>query len=150
MSNLKRTLASSWTDIEVKVLTTKKEIGNTVRNNYQIFYDGDLVEVEETIGPDLTVIKFLGENTLFISALSVVLSKNLGEIQLCYANKDVKAHRTEIVVYYSENDIVDEDTRERMIFFHKQQNLDFEYFELDKLVSNSNSYFGASNRSKNY
>lgn len=150
MSNLKRTLASSWTDIEVKVLTTKKEIGNTVRNNYQIFYDGDLVEVEETIGPDLTVIKFLGENILFISALSVVLSKNLGEIQLCYANKDVKAHRTEIVVYYSENDIVDEDTRERMIFFHKQQNLDFEYFELDKLVSNSNSYFGASNRSKNY
>ncbi|MGD9533775.1 MAG: hypothetical protein AB7V56_08410 [Candidatus Nitrosocosmicus sp.] len=150
MSNLKRTLASSWTDIEVKVLTTKKEIGNTVRNNYQIFYDGDLVEVEETIGPDLTVIKFLGENILFISALSVGLSKNLGEIQLCYANKDVKAHRTEIVVYYSENDIVDEDTRERMIFFHKQQNLDFEYFELDKLVSNSNSYFGASNRSKNY
>lgn len=150
MSNLKRTLASSWTDIEVKVLITKKEIGNTVRNNYQIFYDGDLVEVEETIGPDLTVIKFLGENILFISALSVGLSKNLGEIQLCYANKDVKAHRTEIVVYYSENDIVDEDTRERMIFFHKQQNLDFEYFELDKLVSNSNSYFGASNRSKNY
>ena len=150
MSNLKRTLASSWTDIEVKVLTTKKEIGNTVRNNYQIFYDGDLVEVEETIGPDLTVIKFLGENILFISALSVVLSKNLGEIQLCYANKDVKAHRTEIVVYYSQNDILDEDTRERMIFFHKQQNLDFEYFELDKLVSNSNSYFGASNRSKNY
>lgn len=150
MSNLKRTLASSWTDIEVKVLTTKKEIGNTVRNNYQIFYDGDLVEVEETIGPDLTVIKFLGENILFISALSVVLSKNLGEIQLCYANKDVKAHRTEIVVYYSQNDILDEDTRERMIFFHKQQNLDFEYFELDKLISNSNSYFGASNRSKNY
>lgn len=150
MSNLKRTLASSWTDIEVKVLTIKKEIGNTVRNNYQIFYDGDLVEVEETIGPDLTVIKFLGENILFISALSVVLSKNLGEIQLCYANKDVKAHRTEIVVYYSQNDILDEDTRERLIFFHKQQNLDFEYFELDKLVSNSNSYFGASNRSKNY
>jgi hypothetical protein len=150
LSNLKRTLASSWTDIEVKVLTIKKEIGNTVRNNYQIFYDGDLVEVEETIGPDLTVIKFLGENILFISALSVVLSKNLGEIQLCYANKDVKAHRTEIVVYYSQNDILDEDTRERLIFFHKQQNLDFEYFELDKLVSNSNSYFGASNRSKNY
>jgi hypothetical protein len=150
LSNLKRTLASSWTDIEVKVLNTKKEIGNTVRNNYQIFYDGDLVEVEETIGPDLTVIKFLGENILFLSALSVVLSKNLGEIQLCYANKDVKTHRTEIVIYYSQNDIVDEDTRERMIFFHKQQNLDFEYFELDKLVSNSNSYFGASNRSKNY
>lgn len=150
MSNFKDILTSSWTNIAVKVLATDREIGNTVRNNYQIFYEGDLVSVEEIKGPDLVVVKFLGEDILFISALSVVLTKNLGEIQLCYANKHIKTHKNDIVVYYSQNKILDEDTRERMIFFHRQQNLDIEYFELDKLVSNANSYFKTTNRSKDY
>lgn len=150
MSILKESLTNSWTNIEVKVLTTDKEIGNTVRNNYQISYEGDLVNVEETLGPDLVVVKFLGVNTLFISALSITLSKKLGKIQLCYANKHIKTHKNEIVVYYSHNEILDEDTRERMIFYHRQQNLDFEYFELHKLVSNSDSYFKANNNFKDY
>ena len=150
MSILKDILTNSWTNIEVKVLTTDKEIGNTVRNNYQISYERDLVNVEETRGPDLVVVKFLGENTLFISALSITLSKNLGKIQLCYANKYIKTHKNEIVIYYSQNDILDEDTRERMIFYHRQQNLDFEYFGVDELISNSNSYFKANNNLTDY
>jgi hypothetical protein len=150
LSNLRDILKNSWINIEVKVITANKEIGNTVRSIYQILYDDDLVDVEETIGPDLEIVKFLGENILFISALSVALSKNLGEIQLCYANKQTKTCKNEIVVYYSQKDILDQYTRERMIFYHTQQNLDIEYFELDKLVSNSNSYFKANNRSKDY
>lgn len=150
MSILKDSLTNSWTNIEVKVLTTDKEIGNTIRNDYQISYEDDLVDVEETLGPDLVVVKFLGENILFISALSIALAENIGKIQLCYANKHIKIHKNEIVVYYSHNEILDEDTRERMMFYHRQQNLNFEYFELDKLVSNSDSYFKANNNSKDY
>lgn len=149
MSNIRDILTNSLNTIEVKVIDTDNEIGNTVRNNYQIYYEDGLVEVEEIIGPDLVVEKFLGESDAFISALAITLCKKFGGIQLCYANKQSKTHKIEIVVYYSQKGIFDEDTRKRMIFFHTQQNLELEYIEFDRLVASSKAYFKANNRMEN-
>lgn len=123
-----------------------KKIGNTIRNDYRIYSNEELIEIQETISPDLVVEKFLGKNHLFISALAITLTKNFGDIQFCYSNKQVKNSEIEIVVYYSHNEeIIDKDTRERMIFFHVQQSLDFNYIETEKLLADSNSYFSLTN-----
>ena len=104
-------------------------------------YENDQVEIQETIAPDLIIEKFTSENELFASALAISLIMHLGDIQFCYANRHSDTQRTEIAVYYSKNNVIDEIQKKQIIFYHNQQNLNFEYFDTEKLIENSNLYF---------
>ncbi len=155
MLNFKNVIESEFKDCKVCVLGLNKLIGNASQNNFKINYHQDELEIIETLTPDVVIEKFKGEKYKFACALSVSLITHYGPIQFCYLEKQKSQsninnnHIIEMVVYYSRTNAIDDTTKNQMMFYHFQTNLDLRYLTSTEINEAAKSYLNSDTSNKN-
>ena len=126
---------------EVKVLFENKIVGETMQNNYNISHRSNRIELLETISSNLLIENFKGKNFEFACALAHSIYFRHGDIQMAHVKRFKELDLFELVVYYSNSDVIDVERKEQIIFYHSQNRLDFEYLDPESIFRSSNSYF---------
>lgn len=130
MTNFKNIAESIFKECNVDVFYTDRSIGNTLQSKFRISCR-NLVELEiiETSAPDLVIEKLTGKCYNFACALAIQLADHYGDIQLSWIGKPKESNNDvfELAVYYSKTNVIDETTKNQMMFYHSQQNLDLHY-----------------------
>ncbi len=134
-------MESFFKKCEIEVLFEDKIVGETMQNNYNIVHQTNRIELLEIISPNLVIQNFKGTNFEFACALVHSLRFKHGTIQMAHAKRFKESGAFELVVYYSHSDVIDRERREQMIFYHSQNNLDFEYPDPASILQSANSYF---------
>lgn len=125
----------------IEVLFENKIVGETIQNNYNIVHQTNIIELLETISPNLVIENLKGTNFEFACALVHSLRCKHGNIQMAHAKRFKESSAFELVVYYSNSNIIDSERREQIMFYHTQNNLDFEYHNPADILQSANSYF---------
>ena len=134
-------MESFFNKCEIKVLFENKIVGETMQNNYNISHHSNITELLETISSNLIIENFKGKNFEFACALAHSLCFRHGNIQLAHVKRFKGFDLVELVVYYSNSDIIDIGRKEQIMFYHSQNKLDFEYLNPAGILQSSNSYF---------
>jgi hypothetical protein len=134
-------MESFFNKCEIKVLFENKIVGETMQNNYNISHHSNITELLETISSNLIIENFKGKNFEFACALAHSLCFRHGNIQLAHVKRFKGLDLVELVVYYSNSDIIDVGRKEQIMFYHSQNKLDFEYLNPAGILQSSNSYF---------
>jgi hypothetical protein len=134
-------MESFFNKCEIKVLFENKIVGETMQNNYNISHHSNITELLETISSNLIIENFKGKNFEFACALAHSLCFRHGNIQLAHVKRFKGLDLVELVVYYSNSDIIDIGRKEQIMFYHSQNKLDFEYLNPAGILRSSNSYF---------
>jgi hypothetical protein len=134
-------MESFFTKCEIEVLFENKIVGETMQNNYNIVYQTNRIELLEIVSPNLVIENFKGTNFEFACALVYSLRFKHGNIQMAHVKRFKESDAFELVVYYSNSDVIDRERREQIIFYHSQNNLDFEYPNPESILQSANSYF---------
>jgi hypothetical protein len=134
-------IESFFNKCEIKVLFENKIVGETMQNNYNISHHSNITELLETISSNLIIENFKGKNFEFACALAHSLCFRHGNIQLAHVKRFKGLDLVELVVYYSNSDIIDIGRKEQIMFYHSQNKLDFEYLNPAGILQSSNSYF---------
>jgi hypothetical protein len=134
-------MESFFNKCEIKVLFENKIVGETMQNNYNISHHSNITELLETISSNLIIENFKGKNFEFACALAHSLCFRHGNIQLAHVKRFKGLDLVELVVYYSNSDIIDIGRKEQIMFYHSQNKLDFEYLNPAGILQSSNSYF---------
>ena len=151
MMNFKNIIESEFRNCKVYVLSLNKLIGNTIQNSFRINYHQDELEILETFTADLVIEKFKGAKYKFACTLSLSLISHYGSVQLCDLENLKNQRNTtnsqiiELVVYYSKTNTIDEATKNQMIFYHSQQNLDLKYLTITEMTEAAKSYLNLGN-----
>lgn len=141
MLNFKSIVESSLIECKIDILYINKAIGNTIQNHFKLICRQDELEIIETFAPDLVIEKFKGKSHSFACALAINLMSHYGTIQFAYVEKSKNnSNLFELVGYYSKTNALDETTRNQMLFYHSQQNLDLEYLTLAQIVEHARFY----------
>ena len=134
-------MESFFNKCDIKVLFENKIVGETMQNNYNISHHSNITELLETISSNLVIENFKGKNFEFACALAHSLCFRHGNIQLAHVKRFKGSDLVELVVYYSNSDIIDVGRKEQIMFYHSQNKLDFEYLNPAGILQSSNSYF---------
>lgn len=134
-------MESFFNKCDIKVLFENKIVGETMQNNYNISHHSNITELLETISSNLIIENFKGKNFEFACALAHSLCFRHGNIQLAHVKRFKGLDLVELVVYYSNSDIIDVGRKEQIMFYHSQNKLDFEYLNPAGILQSSNSYF---------
>lgn len=112
-----------------------------MQNNYNLSNQSNTIELLETISPNLVIENFKGKNFEFACALAHSLCFRHGNIQMVHVKRFKESGLFELVVYYSNSDIIDVEGKEQIMFYHSQNNLDFEYPNPASILQSANSYY---------
>ncbi|TVP39407.1 hypothetical protein NARC_160121 [Candidatus Nitrosocosmicus arcticus] len=134
-------MESFFKKCEIKVLFENKIVGETMQNNYNISHQSNRVELLETISPNLVIENFKGKNFEFACALAHSLCFRHGNIQMVHSKRFKELGSFELVVYYSNSYSIDKEIKEQIMFYHSQNNFDFEYPNPASIMQSANSYF---------
>jgi hypothetical protein len=134
-------MESFFTKCQIKILFENKIIGETMQNNYTLSNQSNTIELLETISPNLVIENFKGKNFEFACALAHSLCFRYGNIQMAHVKRFKESGLFELVVYYSNSDIMDVERKEQIMFYHSQNNLDFEYPNPASILQSANSYY---------
>ena len=134
-------MESFFNKCEIKVLFENKIVGETMQNNYNISHHSNRTELLETISSNLVIEKFNGKNFEFACALAHSLCFRHGNIQMAHVKRFKELDLVELVVYYSNSDVIDVERKKQIMFYHSQNKLDFEYLNPASILQSSNSYF---------
>lgn len=134
-------MESFFTKCQIKVLFENKIVGETMQNNYNLSNQSNTIELLETISPNLVIENFKGKNFEFACALAHSLRFRYGNIQMAHVKRFKESGLFELVVYYSNSDIMDAERKEQIMFYHSQNNLDFEYPNPASILQSANSYY---------
>ncbi len=134
-------MESFFTKCEIKVLFENRIVGETMQNNYDISHQSNIIELLETISPNLVIENFKGKNFEFACALAHSLCFRHGKIQMTHVKRFKESGLFELVVYYSNSDIIDMERKQQIMFYHSQNNLDFDYPNPASIMQSANSYF---------
>lgn len=134
-------MESFFKKCKIEVLFENKIVGDSIQHNYNIVHQTNRIELLETISPNLVIENFKGTNFKFACALAQSLRFKHGNIQMAHATRFKELDAFELVLYYSNSDVIDKERREQMIFYHSQNNLDFEYPTPASILQAANSYF---------
>lgn len=134
-------MESFLTKCQIKVLFENKIVGETMQNNYNLSNQSNTIELLETISPNLVIENFKGKNFEFACALAHSLCFRHGNIQMAHVKRFKESGLFELVVYYSNSDIIDVERKEQIMFYHSQNNLDFEYPNPASILQSANSYY---------
>lgn len=150
MKNFENIIGSNLIECKIDVLYINRVIGNTIQNNFKISFLQDELDIIETFAPELTIEKFRGKRYNFACALAIDLIEYYGTIQFAYVEKlKNSSNAVELVVYYSKTNTLDETTRNQMLFYHAQQNLDLEYLTLAEIIKDAKLHSSFDILSKN-
>ena len=133
-------LDSLFEDCKVEIMTRNEPVGETIQNSYKVSHQSNEIELFETVAPSLVIEKLKGKNFAFTCALACELCSKFGPIQLCYLERIKKTDLIELTVYYSKSITMDEKMKEQIIFFHTQNNFDYEYLISSSLIETAKSY----------
>lgn len=133
-------MESFFNKCEIKVLFENKMVGETIQNNYNISHQSNKIELLEAISANLVIENFKGKNFEFACALAHSICARLGNIQLVHVRRLKELDLFELVVYYSNFDVIDTERKEQIMFYHSQNKLDFEYLNPTIILQSSNSY----------
>lgn len=133
-------MESFFTKCQIKVLFENKIVGETMQNNYNLSHQSNTIELLETMSPNLVIENFKGKNFEFACALARSLCFRYGNIQMAHVKRFIESGLFELVVYYSKADIMDVERKEQIMFYHSQNNLDFEYPNPASILQSANSY----------
>ena len=133
-------MESFFNKCEIKVLFENKMVGETIQNNYNISHQSNKIEMLEAISSNLVIENFKGKNFEFACALAHSICARHGNIQLAHVNRFKELDSFELVVYYSNFDVIDVERKEQIIFYHSQNKLDFEYLDPGSILQSWNSY----------
>ena len=134
-------MESFFKKCEIKVLFENRIVGETMQNNYDISHQSNIIELLETISPNLVIENFKGKNFEFACALAHSLCFRHGNIQMTHVKRFKESGLFELVVYYSNSDVIDMERKEQIMFYHSQNNLDFDYPNPASILQSANSYF---------
>ena len=134
-------MESFFNKCEIKVLFENKIVGETMQNNYNISHHSNRTELLETISSNLVIENFKGKNFEFACALAHSLCFRHGNIQMAHVKRFKELDLVELVVYYSNSDVIDVERKRQIMFYHSQNKLDFEYLNPASILQSSNSYF---------
>lgn len=134
-------MESFFKKCKIEVLFENKIVGETMQNNYNIVHQTNRIELLEIISPNLVIENFKGTNFEFACALVHSLRFKHGNIQMAHVKRFKESDAFELVVYYSNSEVIDRERREQMIFYHSQNSLDFEYPNPASILQSANSYF---------
>jgi phosphoribosyl-AMP cyclohydrolase len=145
MVNFKTLIESSHKKCKVDVFYINRAIGNTVQNSFKISSQQDDLKIIETIAPYIVIEKFSGKNYNFACALAIDLIDHFGSIQLSWIEKPNGIRSSsynlfELTVYYSKTNAIDETTKNQMMFYHSQQNLDLQYLTQTEITELAKLY----------
>jgi len=133
-------MKSFFNKCEIKVLFENKIVGETIQNNYNISHQSNKIEMLEAISSNLVIENFKGKNFEFACALAHSICARHGNIQLVHVKRLKELDLFELVVYYSNSDVIDEERKKQIMFYHSQNKLDFEYLNPAIILQSSNSY----------
>ena len=133
-------MESFFNKCEIKVLFENKIVGETMQNNYNISHQSNRIELLETISSNIVIENFKGTNFEFACALVYSLRFKHGNIQMAHVKRFEELDLFELVVYYSNFDVIDVERKEQIMFYHSQNKLDFEYLDPGNILQLSNSY----------
>ena len=133
-------MESFFNKCEIKVLFENKIVGETIQNNYNISHQSNKIELLEAISSNLVIENFKGKNFEFACALAHSICARHGNIQLAHVRQLREMDLFELVVYYSNFDVIDTERKEQIMFYHSQNKLDFEYLNPAIILQSSNSY----------
>jgi hypothetical protein len=126
---------------EIEILFENKIIGETIQNNYNISHLSNSIELLETISSNLVIENFKGKNFEYACALAYSLGLKHGKMQMAHTRRFKDSDSFELVVYYSNSDVIDMERKEQIMFYHSQNNLDFEYPNPRSILQSANYYF---------
>jgi hypothetical protein len=124
-----------------KVIFENKIVGQSIQNHYNISHNSNEIELLETISSNLVIDNFKGKNFEFACALAHSLCFKHGNIQMAHVKRFKELDLFELVVYYSNSDVIDEERKVQIMFYHSQNNFGFEYLDGPSISQLSNSYF---------
>ena len=129
MVNFKTIAESTYKECKVDVFYINRSIGNTLQNNFKISCRQAELEIIEIFARILVIEKLNGKYYNFACALAIDLIVHHGSIQLSWIEKFKEGNNNdfELTVYYSKTNVIDETTKNQMMFYHSQQNLDLHY-----------------------
>jgi len=133
-------MESFFNKCEIKVLFENKIVGETMQNNYNISHQSNRIELLETISSNIVIENFKGKNIEFACALAHAICFRHGNIQMAHVKRFEELDLFELVVYYSNFDVIDVERKEQIMFYHSQNKLDFEYLDPGNILQLSNSY----------
>jgi len=133
-------IESFFNECEIQVLFENKIVGETMQNNYDISHQSNRIELLETISSNLVIENFKGKNFEFACALAHSMCFKHGDIQMVHVKRFEELDLFELVVYYSNFDVIDTERKEQIMFYHSQNKLDFEYLNPVIILQSSNSY----------
>lgn len=125
---------------KVEIMTRNKLIGETIQNSYKISHQSNEIELFETVAPGLIIEKLKGKDFAFAYAFACALCTKFGTIQLCYLERIKNTDLMELVAYYSKSITMDEKMKEQIIFYHTQNNFNYEYLTSSSLMGIAKSY----------
>lgn len=131
---------SFFNKCEIKVLFENRIVGETLQNNYNISHQSNRIEMLETISSDLVIENFKGKDFEFACALAHSIGFRYGNIQMAHVSRFKELDSVELVVYYSNFDVIDVERKEQIMFYHSQNKLDFEYLDAGSILQSSKSY----------
>jgi hypothetical protein len=134
-------MESFFNKCEIKVLFENKTVGETVQNSYNISHQSNRIELLETISSNIVIENFRGKNFEFACALAHSINFRHGNIQMAHVKRFKELDLFELVVYYSNSDVIDGERKRQIMFYHSQNKLDFEYLNPASILQSSNSYF---------
>lgn len=134
-------MESFFDKCEIKVLFENKTVGETVQNSYNISHQSNRIELLETISSNIVIENFRGKNFEFACALAHSIYFRHGNIQMAHVKRFKELDLFELVVYYSNSDVIDVERKRQIMFYHSQNKLDFEYLNPASILQSSNSYF---------
>jgi hypothetical protein len=134
-------MESFFNKCEIKVLFENKTVGGTVQNSYNISHQSNRIELLETISSNIVIENFRGKNFEFACALAHSINFRHGNIQMAHVKRFKELDLFELVVYYSNSDVIDGERKRQIMFYHSQNKLDFEYLNPASILQSSNSYF---------
>ena len=126
---------------EIKIIFENKIVGESIQNHYNISHTSNEIELLETISSNLVIDNFKGKNFEFACALAHSLCFRHGNIQMAHVKRFKEMNLFELVVYYSNSDVIDSERKEQIMFYHSQNNFGFEYLDAPSISQSSNSYF---------
>ena len=133
-------MESFFNKCEIKVLFENKMVGEIIQNNYDISHQSNKIEMLEAISSNLVIENFKGKNFEVACALAHSICARHGNIQLVHVKRLKELDLFELVVYYSNFDVIDTERKEQIMFYHSQNKLDFEYLNPAIILQSSNSY----------
>ena len=128
-------MESFFNECEIKILFENKIVGETMQNNYDISHQSNRIELLETISSNLVIENFRGKNFEFACALAHSMCFKHGDIQMVHVKRFKELDLFELVVYYSNSDVIDEERKKQIMFYHSQNKLDFEYSKSCKHIA---------------